>query len=140
LRDDLPANGALAAAFRSSRGVLALATFGALALPLFFWKGGGRLLRRIGRRFVHEDAESLSINPTEWHRYDLEWSEEGVIYRVDGEIVLNALRSPEAPLGSVIWVDNQYAAFTPQGELRFGTLANPEPAWIEVGEIAFQQG
>ena len=140
LRDDLPANGAMAATFHSSRGPLSLATFGLLALPLFFWRGGVRLLRRIGRRFIREDSANLSIDPTEWHRYDLQWGEDGAIYRVDGEIVLSATLSPEGPLGLVIWVDNQYAAFPPGGKARFGTLANTEPAWIEVADISFQLG
>jgi hypothetical protein len=31
----------------------------------------------------------------------------------------------------VIWIDNQYAAFTPQGQVRFGLEATP-PAWLEI--------
>ena len=43
--------------------------------------------------------------------------------------------SPNPPLGLVIWIDNQYAAFTPEGKIGFGVLANPEPAWLEVKDI-----
>jgi hypothetical protein len=43
--------------------------------------------------------------------------------------------SPNPPLGLVIWIDNQYAAFTPDGKIGFGVLPNPEPAWLEIKEI-----
>jgi hypothetical protein len=43
--------------------------------------------------------------------------------------------SPRPPLGLVIWIDNQYAAFTPNGRIGFGVLENPEPAWLELKEI-----
>jgi hypothetical protein len=43
--------------------------------------------------------------------------------------------SPHSPLGLVIWIDNQYAAFTPEGRLGFGALENPEPAWLEITDI-----
>jgi hypothetical protein len=39
-------------------------------------------------------------------------------------------------LGFVLWVDNQYAAFPPDGRIRFGSLENPEPAWIEVRNLS----
>ena len=40
--------------------------------------------------------------------------------------------SPNPPLGLVIWLDNQYASFTPDGKIGFGVLENPEPAWLEI--------
>jgi hypothetical protein len=39
------------------------------------------------------------------------------------------------PLGLVIWIDNQYAAWRPDGTLRMGVLANPHPAWMEISEL-----
>jgi len=42
--------------------------------------------------------------------------------------------SPRPPLGLVIWIDNQYAAFTPDGKIGFGVLANDE-AWLEIKEL-----
>jgi hypothetical protein len=43
--------------------------------------------------------------------------------------------SPNPPLGAVIWIDNQYAAFTPEGKIGFGVLDNPEPAWLEIKDV-----
>jgi hypothetical protein len=54
---------------------------------------------------------------------------------VDGRTVLETALSPEPPLGLVIWVDNQYAALPPDGKFHYGTLPNPEAAWIEVKEL-----
>ena len=82
-----------------------------------------------------EDAAALSLDPTAWHAYALEWQADGVRFEVDGAVALETAQVPRAPLGLVLWIDNQYAAFPPQGTLRFGTLANPEPAWLELAEI-----
>ena len=55
--------------------------------------------------------------------------------RVDNVLVFESAVSPKGPLGLVIWIDNQYAAFTPEGKIGFGVLENPEPAWLEVKDI-----
>jgi hypothetical protein len=36
----------------------------------------------------------------------------------------------------VLWIDNQYAAFTPQGGLHFGRLLTAETAWLEIDSIS----
>ena len=64
-----------------------------------------------------------------------ELTERRVSFRVDGTLVFESSVSPNPPLGLVIWIDNQYAAFTPEGKIGFGVLENPEPAWLEVREI-----
>jgi hypothetical protein len=135
LRNDLPAQGGLAATFRSPRLPAPLMALGAPALPLLFWRAAARSLRRLARRFVRQNAVELALSTLEWHTYAMSWRAEEVSFWVDGEIVLVTDIAPHGPLGIVIWVDNQYAAFTPDGRLAFGTLANPEPAWIEVKEL-----
>jgi hypothetical protein len=135
LRDDLPAQGGLAATFRSSRLPAPLMALGAPALPLLLWRPAARLLRRLARGFVRQDAVELALSPLEWHTYELSWRAEQVSFSVDGQVVLVTDIAPHGPLGLVIWVDNQYAAFTPDGRPGFGTLANPRPAWIEVKEL-----
>jgi hypothetical protein len=74
----------------------------------------------------------LPVNPGEWHQYELHWRSESVDFCVDGRLVFQSGLSPRPPLGLVIWVDNQYAAWGPDGRLRWGRLANPEPAWLEI--------
>jgi len=76
-----------------------------------------------------------SVDSTQWHRYRLEWREERVSFDVDDVQVFESQVSPNPPLGLVIWIDNQYAAFTPEGKIGFGVLENPEPAWLEIKDI-----
>lgn len=135
LRDDLPAQGALAATFQSQPPLAALAALSAPALPLLALPPVSRAIRRLGRRMVRQDAARLAINPVEWHTYRLEWSWGHVSFCVDGSPVLETQVAPFGPLGLVIWVDNQYAAWPTTGRLSFGTLANPHPAWIEIEKL-----
>lgn len=136
LRDDLPANGGLAASFRSPvwpAWLLASAAplLGLLALPPL-----ARLARRLGRRLVQQSAVVLAHHPQTWAHYRLEWRGERLLFQVNSESVLETTCTPPGPLGLVLWVDNQYAAFTPQGRFRYGTLAASQPAWIEIRQLA----
>jgi hypothetical protein len=135
LRDDLPSRGGLAATFRSARLPSPLLALGAPALPLLLFRPAARALRKMARAFVQQDAVELALSPLEWHTYALSWQEEQVTFWVDGEILLATDIAPHGPLGLVIWIDNQYAALAPDGRLAFGTLANPEAAWIEISEL-----
>lgn len=139
LRDDLPAQGGLAATFRSPRWPAVLLALGVPVLPLFALPATTRLLRRLGRHFVKQDALQLQINPTNWHTYGLTWHNGKVEFLLDGKVVLQTNIAPLGPLGLVIWVDNQYAALPPDGRLRFGTLSNPEMVWIEVADLALNE-
>ncbi|HEX7973018.1 MAG TPA: hypothetical protein VF498_01295 [Anaerolineales bacterium] len=132
LRDDLPAQGWLAATFRGPRRPLPWLILAAPTLPLIALPPTARLLRRLGRRLAVQDAALLPVDPTEWRRYELDWSADQVIFRVDDRIALQTGVVPRPPLGLVIWVDNQYAALEPNGRLRFGALPEPQPAWIEI--------
>lgn len=140
------ANVFLAQSFRSP-GFHPLLIPAGLALP-FSRKTTRRLMNRVigedgiqlwsptGRRQTQERAPGLhKVDPIQWHRYRLDWRKEGVAFEVDGTLVFESQVSPNPPLGLVIWVDNQYAAFTPGGKIGFGVLENPEPAWLEVKEI-----
>ena len=131
LRDDLPAQGGLAATFCAPRWPAALLMLGAPVLPFLALPPAMRLARSVGRRIVCQDGVRMQHDPTAWHTYTLEWTEERVELQVDEQTVLQTTIAPRGPLGLVIWVDNQYAAAPPDGRLHFGTLANPEPAWIE---------
>lgn len=134
LRDDLPANGALAATFRSPRIPTGLLLAGVPALPAAFLRPGMRLLRRLGRRIVTQAATALAHDPTQWHVYEIDWQAGRTVLRVDGSMVLDTPLSPLGPLGLVIWIDNQYAAMPPDGSLKFGTLQNAA-GWIEVEDL-----
>ena len=138
------ANGFIAQTFRSPKFHPLLILAG-LALPF-----SRKLTRRILGRIIDEDGlqlwshetqqqsfgvQSQSVDPTQWHRYKLDWREKRVRLEVDDVQVFESLVSPRPPLGLVIWLDNQYAAFTPEGKIGFGVLENPEPAWLEIKEL-----
>lgn len=138
LRDDLPAHGPLAATFRSSRLPRPLLALAAPLLPLMAWSPAARLLRRLARPLIPQDAASLTISPTDWHTYTLTWHPDQTTFQVDGHTVLQTAKSPHAPLGFVLWLDNQYAAFPPNGRLSYGSLPTQSSTWIELKSISIE--
>ena len=86
-------------------------------------------------RVIGEDGIVLSVDVTQWHGYKFEWSPKRVSFEVDNTQVFESAVSPNPPLGLVIWIDNQCAAFTPEGKIGFGVLENPEPAWLEIKDL-----
>ncbi len=132
LRDDLHGHGSLAAVFRSPRWPGILLGTAIPFLPLLLVRPLARWLRRLGRRLVKETALAFNQTPQGSHDYRLTWETSLVQFYIDGNLVFETKIVPHGPLGLVIWVDNQYAAWRPDGSLRYGTLANPDPAWIEI--------
>jgi hypothetical protein len=148
-RGEEAANGFLAQTFRSPPFHPRLIPAG-LAFP-FSRKATRRLLGKVIRedgiqlwspaaRHKQERNPGLqSVDPTQWHRYSIDWHEKRMSFGVDDVPVFESVVSPQGPLGLVIWIDNQYAAFTPEGKIGFGVLENPEPAWLEVKEIELSE-
>ncbi len=123
------ANGFLAQAFRSPK-------FHPLLIPAgLTFPFSSTMTRRLMGKVIQEDGIRLSMDVTQWHRYQLDWRENQVSFAVDDTQIFESRVSPHPPLGLVIWIDNQYAAFTPEGKIGFGVLANPELAWLEVKNI-----
>ena len=128
---DKPGNGFLAQAFRA---------------PAFPWarliRVGGTLpfsrkrARRLMSEIVKEDGVRLGVDTTEWHEYRFEWSPDRSAFWVDDTLVLETSVSPHPPLGLVIWIDNQYAAWPPDEKIGFGVLKNTEPAWLEIKDLS----
>jgi hypothetical protein len=131
LRDDLPARGFFAGTFHSPRMPTPLLAPGLLALPLLAIRPVARMLRRLAGRMVKQSAAAIDTDVTAWHEYAIDWKNDKTVFTMDGLISLETPLSPRPPLGLVLWIDNQYAAWTPQGKLGYGTLANPE-AWLEL--------
>ncbi len=127
---DQPGNGFLAQAFRSPIFPLGrLAKVGA-TLPFSRTKA-----RTLISEIVEEEGVRLEADVTEWHGYRFEWSSTRSAFWVDDVLVLETSVSPRPPLGLVIWVDNQYAAWRPDGKIGFGVLENTEPAWLEIKDL-----
>jgi len=136
LRDDLPAQGGLAATFHAPAWATGLLPLSILLLPFLALPPMARLLRRLGRRIVRQAAVQLLTDPTEWHCYCLEWKTGMARFQVDGSTILETEVAPRGRLGAVIWVDNQYLSFAPDGRIRYGNRAYAEPAWIEICELS----
>ena len=102
--------------------------------PLMLWKPAARWLRSQYAKLIQEDGHSLDIDVTQWHAYELEYHKDKLRFRVDGNEVFNSNIAVKAPLGLVIWVDNQYSAWLPNGKLKYGTLAN-ENFWLEIKDL-----
>jgi hypothetical protein len=139
LRDDLPANGKLASTFCSPRIPSALLLMAMPFLPLLLMPPFVRFLRRWGRKIVRQEAVVLDLDSTEWHTYELEWSQNRLEFQLDGSLVLQTSAVPQGPLGLVLWIDNQYAALPPSGRVKYGTLPTPPNTWIEIRELSWGQ-
>jgi len=138
LRNDLPAQGELCATFRSPRWPAALSILAAPALPFLALPSMLRIFRRMASRLVKQDAYSLPLDPTEWHRYRLVWRSEYTWFEVDGETQLQTTISPHGALGLVLWVDNQFISIPPDGRIKYGMLPTEEPTWIEIGDLSIE--
>jgi hypothetical protein len=132
--DNKPAQGFLAQTFRSPKFHPLLMLAG-LALPF-----SRKLTRKLLSKIIDEDSATVSVDVTQWHRYRLEWEAMRTAWYVDDALVFETLVSPNAsrPLGVIIWIDNQYATFTPEGKIAFGVLGNREE-WLEVEEIVISE-
>lgn len=135
LRDDLPANGPLAAVFRSAAWPSILTMLALPLAPLLFVRPLTRLIRRLGRNLINERSCALFVAPNEYHQYRIQWETSQILFWIDHELVFSTNIFPSGAVGLIIWVDNQFAACPPNGQLQYGTLANAEPAWIDLKDL-----
>jgi hypothetical protein len=127
---DQPGNGFLAQVFRSPVfPIIGLARVG-MTFPFSRAKA-----RKSMGEFVEGDGVRLDVEVTQWHEYRLEWGEKRCVFWVDEALVLETSVSPRPPLGLVLWIDNQFAAWRPDGKIGFGVLQNTESAWIEIKDL-----
>lgn len=129
---DKPAQGFLAQTFRSPAFHPLLIPAG-LVFPI-----SRKTTRKLLGRVIAEDATTLSMDVTQWHNYKLEWDENRITWYVDEAQVFESPIRPKPPLGLVIWIDNQYAAFTPQGKMSYGVLEGKEE-WLEIEDLIMTQ-
>ena len=137
LRNDLPANGFLAQTFNSPKFPKPLVALGAMGLPLLLWPLLARKLRSYLGYIITEDSFSIHIDVTQWHNYTLEWRNERVLFKVDNQTYSTG-NTPNGPLCFILWIDNQYASFPSSGKLSYGTLANQQPAWLEIESLILE--
>lgn len=130
--DRSAAQGFLAGVFSAPRLPGWLVAPGLPALALLGLPPAARLIRRAISNLVDECACGLDVDVTGWHDYRLACDGGRTRFQVDGGEVFSAPIAPRGPLGLVIWIDNQFAAFPPDGRVRAGSLETVRPAWMEV--------
>ena len=132
--NDKPAQGFLAQTFHSPKFHPLLILAG-LALPFSPLR---KMTRKLLSAVIDEDSLALSVDVTQWHGYRLEWSPRRVLFYMDDALVFESPVSPNPPLGVIIWIDNQYAAFTPKGRIAFGILEGKEE-WLEIENLEIKE-
>lgn len=136
LRDDQPGSGFHAKTYRSGRLPWLLSILAVPTLPLLLWPAAARLIRKLARYAVKEASIPLNVPVDTWHTYSLLWMEDRSVFCVDNEKVLETALSPRGRLGLVIWIDNQYFRFDPEGKIGFGFQEVAEDQWLQVRNIS----
>jgi hypothetical protein len=135
LRDDVPARGFLVQTFSSLKIPPILLGLGAIGYPLMVSPRIARVVRRVLRNTVRDDSYKLTHDVTDWCKYSLAMEEGRVVFQVDDATTFSTEVIPTGRLGIVIWIDNQYLSFKPNGRLSYGTLECSETAWLEIRDI-----
>ncbi len=132
-RDDKPGRGFYAQVFRSAGFRVRLLE--AVVLLAIAPKRARRILAGV----ISEDGTAILTDPCEWHSYGIEWNTDQCMFFVDQRQVMHAPLSPRSPLGFVTWIDNQFAAFDPQGRIGWGVEANPKEQWLQIEDLRLEQ-
>jgi hypothetical protein len=136
---DVPGHGWKASCIRSPRiPSLVLALPAAIGLSLLYL----RLLRRVAYHTAMKALKTsealLEVSLDQWHTYEIAWRADEVSFRVDEIQVLASDAPPTAPLGFVLWIDNQFAVASPEKGFHFGTLETDEEQWLEVSLLEIE--
>lgn len=132
LDDDQQGSGFCAKVFRSPRLPSLLSLLVIPGLSLMIWPRAARLLRKMASRITKESTTVLPVFAESWQVYELVWMKNKVVFTVNREVVMQTDISPLGRLGLVIWLDNQYFRFDPDGKLGFGFLGVPTEQWLEI--------
>ncbi len=128
--------GLRAATFRSPL-IPSLFSLGVIPFaPFLLWPFTARIIRNLAGRLIEEDSRCLTVDVTSWHVYQLIWQEAKVLFFIDDKKVFQTSVSPLGKLGLVIWIDNQFMQFRPNGVIRFGLLPNQAPADLRLQNLS----
>ena len=97
-----------------------------------------QLLFRLMGSVISVDSVTLKATLEDWHDYRLDWGFEAVEFHVDNQLALRSKTVPRAPLGLVLWIDNQYLCASPKAGLRFGTIRTREEQWLELDQLSVE--
>lgn len=114
---------------------LALLPTAPLGFLLMRWPWFYNTFWPLGQAAIGYSEHDLDLDLTTPHYYALDWLPGRLDFWVDGVNIYSTPRSPQGPLGLVMWIDNQYAVVTPQGNFGWGLLACDEPQWLEISDL-----
>lgn len=134
-----PAQGFLAATFRSPRIPAPFLTPGLLLAPLLLNRHTSGWVRSLAGFFVTDRAVNINVDVTNWQTYQLVWRKERVEFFVNDLQIFSTAAAPKGKLGFVLWIDNQYAAFPPQGKLSFGTVPTEQESSLEIKSLSISK-
>jgi hypothetical protein len=130
-----PGNGTLVGVYSSPRIPSILLMPLVMITPFFLIKPVSRVLRMLAARIVRHQLVTAEIDPTEWHHYRIEWRAEKLSFEIDDRAIFQSNFLPKAPLALVLWLDNQYGAWRPDGSLGYGTLPVSVDFWVEIKDL-----
>ena len=113
----------------------ALLALAAPVFPLLTLPWLAKRIRPAIARVIKDDSRSINLDVTQWNQYTGQLEQSLVRFKIDKAEIFRTKVAPRSPLGFVIWIDNQFASFPPNGKLAYGTMKNSRPAWIEVKQI-----
>ncbi len=99
-----------------------------------------RYARRWTARWMRQWGRAWQPTPGVWHRYILHWEAARVTFWVDGKEIGASPLAPRGPLGLVVWVDNQFAAWPPDALPRWGVLTTPEDVVLDIRNLRITPG
>lgn len=80
-----------------------------------------------------------AVDFTTWHDLTIEWLPDEITFWVDGVVVLHGHIHMQVPQAFVAWLDNNYAAVTPDGQFDIGNLAVPHEQSLELSHVEIIQ-
>jgi hypothetical protein len=98
-----------------------------------------RTLYPVAQWAIGAREKLVEVDMREWHSYRIEWLPSVANFYVDGALLFRSMTPPRGPLGLVVWLDNQYAVVTPQGNLAFGLLPLDQTQWMEIDQFTVEK-
>ena len=90
---------------------------------------------KLAIRAVDSEETILEAALDQTHTYELHWEEHNVRFSVDHREVLSSAVMPQAPVGFVAWIDNQYAVASASGGFRFGVIPTSRGQALELTDL-----
>ncbi|MHC1785422.1 MAG: hypothetical protein AB9891_22185 [Anaerolineaceae bacterium] len=103
-----------------------------ILLPSLFIPSIARRMIKIAKEVILDEFLILNVNQTEWNTYRLDLFEERVDFYINNTLTSRTTAAPRGKLGALLWIDNQYAGITSNGNFQAGLLENSQPAWLEI--------